>query len=39
MGLLKETDLIDNGVLHHWDGNNAYYSLFEPNHFVKRKRQ
>ena len=38
MGLLKETDLIDNGVLHHWDGNNSYWSLFEPNHFGEKEK-
>jgi uncharacterized protein (DUF1800 family) len=38
MGLLKEVDLINNGVLHHWDGSEQHYSIFEPDYFGEKEK-
>ena len=38
MGILKEVDLINDGVLYHWDGNEENYSIFEPDYFGEKEK-
>jgi hypothetical protein len=40
MGMLKEMDSINNGVLFTWDNNQqeAYYSLFTPEYFGEKEK-
>ncbi len=38
MGILKEVNLINDGALHHWDGNDQHYSLFEPDYFGEKEK-
>ena len=38
MSIIKEIDLINDGVLHHWDGSEQRYSLFEPDYFGEMEK-
>ena len=38
MSILKEVDLINEGVAHHWDGSNSKYSLFDPEYFGEKEK-
>ena len=38
MSLLKEVDLINQGVLHHWNGSEQYYSLYEEDYFGEKEK-
>ena len=38
MSIIKEIDLINDGVLHHWDGTEQRYSLFEPDYFGEMEK-
>ena len=38
MAMLKEVDLVNDGVLHHWDGNTSHNSIFEPNYFGEKEK-
>ena len=38
MSILKEINLVNDGVLFHWDGNNQHFSLFEPEYFGEKEK-